>query len=185
MKTFLISLIAIAGLALPLTAQDGAQWDPVFNKGFTYRNLGPFRISAWVSDIAVPDTPGKAHLYTFYVAPSGLLLDHGEVEQFAVLSRWCTPKAIKTEASLANGFSPPLEALSDKLGERGITGEICLFGGTVMVLAFTARLATKDVDAVFQPTQTIRELARTIAEQLNLPENWLNDGVKGYVSCST
>ena len=75
-----------------------------------------------------------------------------------------------------------LEALSGKLGERGITGEICLFGGTLMVLAFTARLATKDVDAVFQPTQTIRELARILAQQLNLPENWLNDGVKGYVS---
>jgi len=75
-----------------------------------------------------------------------------------------------------------LEALSGKLAERGITGEICLFGGTVMVLAFTARLATKDVDAVFQPTQTIRELARILAQQLNLPDNWLNDGVKGYVS---
>jgi len=75
-----------------------------------------------------------------------------------------------------------LEALSNQLGERGITGEICLFGGTVMVLAFTARLATKDVDAVFKPTQTIREIARKVGEQLHLPANWLNDGVKGYVS---
>lgn len=75
-----------------------------------------------------------------------------------------------------------LETLSDRLGERGIIGEICLFGGSVMVLAFTARLSTKDVDAVFQPTQTIRDLAKTIAEQLHLPANWLNDGVKGYVS---
>jgi hypothetical protein len=75
-----------------------------------------------------------------------------------------------------------LEALSTQLGERGITGEICLFGGTVMVLAFTARPTTKDVDAVFQPTQTIRELAKTVAEQQHLPLNWLNDGVKGYVS---
>ena len=73
-----------------------------------------------------------------------------------------------------------LEALSGKLAERNITGEICLFGGTVMVLAFTARLATKDVDAVFQPTQTIRELASILAQQLNLPENWLNDGVKFF-----
>ena len=49
-----------------------------------------------------------------------------------------------------------LQALSDELGKQGVTGEICLFGGTVMVLAFTARLTTKDVDALFQPTQTIR-----------------------------
>ena len=75
-----------------------------------------------------------------------------------------------------------LEALSNQLGERGIKGEICLFGGTLMVLAFSARIATKDVDAIFQPAQTIRELARKIAQQLHLPSNWLNDGVKGYVS---
>jgi hypothetical protein len=75
-----------------------------------------------------------------------------------------------------------LRGLSDELGKEGVTGEICLFGGTVMVLAFSARLATKDVDAVFQPAQTIRELARRIAEEQHLPANWLNDGVKGFVS---
>lgn len=51
-----------------------------------------------------------------------------------------------------------------------------------MVLAFTARLSTKDVDAIFQPTQLIRDLAGRIAEEQNLHENWLNDGVKGYIS---
>src|SRR5215510_4086084 len=67
MKTTIILLIAIGSFALPLRAQDGAQLEQVFNNGFTYRNLGPFRVSAWVSDIAVPETPAKAHLYTFYV----------------------------------------------------------------------------------------------------------------------
>lgn len=75
-----------------------------------------------------------------------------------------------------------LQALSDELGKQGVTGELCLFGGTVMVLAFTARLTTKDVDALFQPTQTIRELARRIAIEQHLPADWLNDGVKGFVS---
>ena len=75
-----------------------------------------------------------------------------------------------------------LHILSDKLGEKGVTGEVCLFGGTVMVLAFTARLTTKDVDALFQPTQLIRELAQTIGEEQHLPANWLNDGVKGFIS---
>ena len=73
-------------------------------------------------------------------------------------------------------------ALSDGLGKQAITGEICLFGGTVMVLAFTARLTTKDVDALFQPTQAIRELARSIAAEHGLPADWLNDGVKGFIS---
>jgi hypothetical protein len=75
-----------------------------------------------------------------------------------------------------------LEALSHELGKQGVTGEICLFGGTVMVLAFTARLTTKDVDALFQPTQTIRQLASRIAAEQRLPADWLNDGVKGFVS---
>lgn len=75
-----------------------------------------------------------------------------------------------------------LQALSDELGKQGVTGELCLFGGTVMVLAFTARLTTKDVDALFQPAQTIRELARRIAIEQHLPADWLNDGVKGFVS---
>ncbi|MBI4326046.1 MAG: hypothetical protein HY674_12380 [Chloroflexi bacterium] len=75
-----------------------------------------------------------------------------------------------------------LQSLSDQLGQQGVTGEICLFGGTVMVLAFTARLTTKDVDALFQPAQSIRELARRIAEEQHLPADWLNDGVKGFLS---
>src|SRR5215467_15623348 len=38
------------------------------DRSFSYRNLGPFRAGSWVSDIAVPDAPAKAHLYSFYVA---------------------------------------------------------------------------------------------------------------------
>jgi len=29
-------------------------------KGFTYRNLGPYRNGAWISDFAVPDYPAEA-----------------------------------------------------------------------------------------------------------------------------
>jgi hypothetical protein len=68
MKRIFFVLLAIALFALSLAAQDGAPLEHVLNNGFVYRNLGPFRVSAWVSDIAVPETPTKAHLYTFYVA---------------------------------------------------------------------------------------------------------------------
>lgn len=51
-----------------------------------------------------------------------------------------------------------------------------------MVLAFSARVSTKDVDAIFRPAELIRELSRRVGEDQRLPENWLNDGVKGYVS---
>ena len=75
-----------------------------------------------------------------------------------------------------------LEALNRALAGRGVIGEVCLFGGAVMVLAFDARPATKDVDAVFQPANVVRELARQVGESAGLPANWLNDGVKGYLS---
>ncbi|RPI28247.1 MAG: hypothetical protein EHM61_05840 [Acidobacteria bacterium] len=74
-----------------------------------------------------------------------------------------------------------LENLADALRQRNVTGELCLFGGSVMVLAFNARPSTKDVDAIFEPAQVIRELAREIADRQGLPENWLNDAVKGFV----
>ena len=35
---------------------------------FQYRNIGAFRTSAWVGDIAVPENPGLEHKYTFYIA---------------------------------------------------------------------------------------------------------------------
>jgi hypothetical protein len=75
-----------------------------------------------------------------------------------------------------------LRALSDELARQGVTGEICLFGGTVMVLAFAARLSTRDVDAIFQPVQLVRDIACRIGEREHLPADWLNDGVKGYIS---
>lgn len=75
-----------------------------------------------------------------------------------------------------------LKTLSDELGQQAVIGEVCLFGGTVMVLAFTARLTTRDVDALFQPTQIIRELARRIAAEQHLPPDWLNDAVKAFIS---
>lgn len=51
-----------------------------------------------------------------------------------------------------------------------------------MILAFDARESTRDVDAVFVPKTEIYQEAAIIAEEMNLPILWLNDGVKGFVS---
>jgi hypothetical protein len=93
-----------------------------------------------------------------------------------------TPDRESSSALTREELVGALLTLSDKLGDQGVMGEICLFGGTVMVLAFAARLATKDVDALFQPAKTIRELADRIAAERQLPNGWLNDGVKGFLS---
>ena len=59
-----------------------------------------------------------------------------------------------------------LAALSEKLREEGVTGELCIFGGAAMVLAFDARAATRDVDAVFRPAEIRRTAAESVAAQL-------------------
>jgi hypothetical protein len=75
-----------------------------------------------------------------------------------------------------------LSLLNDKLAGQGIIGELCLFGGAAMVLAFDARESTRDVDGIFVPKQKVAALAAEAGEELGLPEGWLNDGVKGFVS---
>jgi hypothetical protein len=75
-----------------------------------------------------------------------------------------------------------LRSLSDELGKRQTKGEICLFGGAVMVLAFQARVSTRDVDAIFSPAQLVRDIADEIGEAHGFDKNWLNDGVKGFIA---
>lgn len=74
-----------------------------------------------------------------------------------------------------------LHIVNEELRKLNYKGEICLYGGAVMCLVFNARPSTKDVDAIFEPAQTIKEIARKVAEEKGLPDDWLNDGVKGFV----
>ena len=59
--------VAIVLVALSLQASSQQPVNDLFRDGFQYHDLGPFRVGGWVSEIAVPETPAKAHLFTFYV----------------------------------------------------------------------------------------------------------------------
>jgi hypothetical protein len=75
-----------------------------------------------------------------------------------------------------------LDALATRLHDRSIEGEIYVVGGAAIAIAFDARRATRDVDAVFEPKQEIYAAADEVGDELGLPPGWLNDGVKGFVA---
>ena len=49
-----------------------------------------------------------------------------------------------------------LAQLSGELEQQGVLGELNIVGGTAMAIAFNALESTKDVDAIFQPSEAIR-----------------------------
>lgn len=71
--------------------------------------------------------------------------------------------------------------LNDKLALHGERAEIGIVGGTVMCLVFNARAATRDIDAIFEPTKVVRKLAKELSEEEGLNSDWLNDGAKAYI----
>jgi hypothetical protein len=75
-----------------------------------------------------------------------------------------------------------LHHLSDRLVERGLVGEVALYGGAAMVLGHRSRLSTKDVDAVFVPKQEVYQAVAEVAVAAGLENDWLNDAVKGFLS---
>jgi hypothetical protein len=72
-----------------------------------------------------------------------------------------------------------LRLLDQELGAVGIRGEVFVVGGAAQALAYDARRATVDVDAIFVPAAEVRKAAARVAERLHIEEDWLNDGVLG------
>jgi hypothetical protein len=69
-----------------------------------------------------------------------------------------------------------IKALNKELSAEDAKAEICLYGGTAMILAFNARLSTKD--AVFRPKPVVASAAEKVAGELGLTTDWLNDASK-------
>lgn len=63
-----LSPLVLAGaiLAFPAAATPGDRLGDLLSS-FTFRNIGPFRAGAWITDVAVPDAPARDHLRTIYV----------------------------------------------------------------------------------------------------------------------
>lgn len=80
-----------------------------------------------------------------------------------------------------------LERAFERLGsmavEAGKLVEISVYGGSALVLTFPQRPATRDVDAVFEADRDfVREAARIVGDEIGWGRDWINDGVKGFLS---
>jgi predicted nucleotidyltransferase len=77
-----------------------------------------------------------------------------------------------------------LKRLGELAQAQGLYIRLTLVGGAVMVLGYQARQSTRDVDAVIlapKEARLVRVLAKRVAEEHDWPEDWLNDGAKGYL----
>lgn len=77
-----------------------------------------------------------------------------------------------------------LSRLNDKLKSIEEIGEIHIYGVAVMCLCLNAREQKKDIDAIFNPKNKIYEFIEEIAEEESVRTDWLNDGIKGFLSAN-
>ena len=83
--------------------------------------------------------------------------------------------------------------LAQKLDETNIHCRICVYGGAALVYAYRLRGMSMDVDYRIisldsetvpqdEMIATVRKLIRQTGTELGLSPDWMNDGVKGFVS---
>jgi len=78
-----------------------------------------------------------------------------------------------------------LNALGRRAYSAGRVVEIAIYGGCAVMLTLDNRVATRDVDAVFEKDKEfVRRIAREVAEEFGWDADWLNDGVKGWLSAA-
>jgi hypothetical protein len=65
-----------------------------------------------------------------------------------------------------------LDDLSVELSTRGARAELFLVGGAALAVANDATRSTRDLDAVFIPSDVVRQAASSMAEREGLAEDW-------------
>jgi hypothetical protein len=70
------------------------------------------------------------------------------------------------------------DELDDELRRRGAHADLFLVGGAAIAVACDSARSTRDLAAVFLPTEVVRQAAQAAAERRGLASDWLNDAVK-------
>jgi len=71
--------------------------------------------------------------------------------------------------------------LATRLDARGVTAGIRVVGGAALSILDEGRRATSDIDAVIVPGGVADLVVSQMAEEHNLPSNWLNDAALAYI----
>ncbi|WP_228494977.1 DUF6036 family nucleotidyltransferase [Clavibacter sp. VKM Ac-2873] len=74
-----------------------------------------------------------------------------------------------------------LRELATILLERGIAGEIQIFGGAALALGLFDRETTVDIDARLRFDADIAEVVQLIAMRRGWQHDWINDAGKGFI----
>jgi len=81
-----------------------------------------------------------------------------------------------------NLITRALRRLGELAQAEGVILEVSLYGGAVFTLVYGSRDSTLDVDALIRPAELARKLALRVGEELGLPDDWINDHVRLFLS---
>lgn len=78
-----------------------------------------------------------------------------------------------------------LRKIDARAKEAGIVVDLAIYGGAALAIAFDIRSATRDVDVVIRGNPNfVRDAAAAVGEEEGWPDQWFNDGVKGFISAN-
>ena len=76
-----------------------------------------------------------------------------------------------------------LSRLDELAREKGVLIDLTVYGGAALSIVYDLRDSTRDVDvAIHTQADKARALAREVSEEKGWGDDWLNDGVKGFLS---
>ena len=129
----------------------------------------------WISPLP------SARIYALLWTPAafrrrGIYLDRHDLTHDGATP---TPEPLFDATDLHAAFT----ALADKLQRRNVIGQVHVFGGAAMLLAYNPhRASTKDIDDQFSPDGPMTAAVREIAYQNHWPTTWLNNQAVSYAS---
>jgi hypothetical protein len=92
-------------------------------------------------------------------------------------------KTMETQRFDRSALELALAELGRRSYEAGKIIEIARYGGAALLLTLNREVHTRDVDAVFEREKGfVRRLTAQMAAEFGWDPNWLNDGVKGWLS---